>query len=186
MTADKLAIYEVPSLATAHLPKANVTVEELERLRERAIRHREETPYIRALLDATLYAHAPLADDSGRVRFVQFPHPDTRKDILPFFTDVEQAHEAAQSRARVLAMSGRLLFELTLGASLVLNPNRDAVMLYPEEIRELLETGQVAKVEMENLQNPAAMAFGPPRHAPDWLEEWLRVSLPQLPYVETA
>jgi len=83
-------------------------------------------------------------------------------------------------------MSGRLLFELTLGASLVLNPNRDAVMLYPEEIRELLETSQVAKVEMENLQNPAAMAFGPPRHAPDWLEEWLRVSLPQLPYVETA
>lgn len=186
MATQKSPIHEIPPLATNDLPPAKVSVEELELLRERAIQHQEDAPYFRALLEATLYAHAPISDDSGRIRFVQFPHPDTRKDILPFFTDVEQAHAAAQGHAKVLAMAGRLFFELTLGASLILNPNRDAVMLYPEEIRELLETGQVAEVQRENLLEPAAMAFDLPRHAPDWLAEWLRVSLPQLPYVETA
>ncbi|WP_018973888.1 SseB family protein [Rudaea cellulosilytica] len=186
MTAKKIPIYEVPPFAATNLPIAKVSVEELERLRERAIERRDEAPYFRALLDATLYAHAPLSDDTGRVRFIQFPHPDTGKDTLPFFTDVEQAHQAAQGHVKVLAMSGRLFFELTLGAFLVLNPNRDAVMMYPEEIHELLETGQVAEVGMESVQESTAMAFCPPKHAPAWLVEWLRTSLPRLPYVEKA
>jgi hypothetical protein len=92
--------------------KGGLSVEDLERLRVRAIQHGEEAPNFRALLDATSYAHTPLFDDSGRIRFIQFPHPDTRKDTLPFFTDVEQAFQAAQGRAKVLGMSGGLLFEL--------------------------------------------------------------------------
>ena len=186
MTDEQLPIYEVSSLAAADLPPAKVSVDELERLRERAIQHREEGPYFRALLDATLYAHAPLSDDSGRVRFIQFVHPDTGKDTLPFFTDVEQARQAAQGHVKVLAMPGRLLFELSLGALLMLNPNRDAVMLYPEEIHTLLASGWVTPVEMQTLQEPSTMAFGPSTHAPDWLAEWLRSSLPQLPYIEAA
>ncbi len=182
----RLPIYDVTLLAAADIPPAAVSVEDLERLRQRAIEHREEGQYFRAVLDATVYAHCPISDDSGRVRFIQFLHPDTKKDTLPFFTDVEQAREVAQGQVKVLAMPGRLLFELSLGALLMLNPNRDAVMLYPEEIRALLESGQMAPVETEKLQESDTLEFGPSTHAPSWLAGWLRSSLPQLPYIETA
>lgn len=186
MTAESFPIYDVTLWAPAAIPAAKVSAEELEELRERAVEHREEGPYFRALLDATVYAHAPISNDSGRVCFIQFPHPHTRKDTLPFFTDIEQAREVAQGQVKVLAMPGRLFFELSLGALLMLNPNRDAVMLYPEEIRTLLDSGQLDLVATAALQAPDAMIFGPPEHAPEWLANWLRSSLPQLPYVETA
>ncbi|QBB70705.1 SseB protein [Pseudolysobacter antarcticus] len=179
-------IYVDSPLTGSDIPPAKISLDELERLRLRAIEHRDEVPFFRALLDANLYAHTPLSDDSGRLRLIQFPHPDTGQELLPVFTDAAQSHAAAQGLHKVLVMPGRDLFELTLGATLIINPNRDAVTLYPEEIRELLETGVVAHIDVETLQEPITMAFRQPVRAPDWMEEWLRQLFAQLPYIESA
>lgn len=94
----------------------------------------------RALLDATVYAHVPLEPPpKGVMRFIQFVRPDNGQTVLPFFSDREQSDAAASKKILSVAMSGRSLFELTRGATLMLNPNLDAVALYPPEVVALLE-----------------------------------------------
>ena len=168
------------------MPTPKVSLGELEELRRLAKDQRDEVPFFRALLNAAVYAHAPLSDDSGRVRFVQFAHPDTQALLLPFFSDAQQAHEASGGMRKVLVMTGRDFFELTLGATLMLNPNQDQVTLYPEEVQGLLESGTVAAIDIERLQEGMEIGFRLPIHAPDWLEARLRDLFTQLPYVETA
>lgn len=170
----------------SEMPAPKVSLRELEELRRRAREQRDEVPFFQALLDAAVYAHTPLSDDSGRVRFIQFAHPDTKVLLLPFFSDAQQAHESSQGKSKVLAMTGRDFFTLTLGAILMLNPNEDRVTLYPEEIQELLASGTMAPIDVEQLQEKRTMGFRLPIHAPDWLEGRLQDMFTQLPYVETA
>jgi len=168
------------------MPAPKVSLQELEKLRRRAKEQRDEVPFFRALLDAAVYAHAPLSDDSGRVRFVQFAHPETQALLLPFFSDARQAHQASGGQRKVIAMTGRDFFEVTLGATLILNPNEDHVILYPEEAQGLLESGTVAPIDVEQLQEETTRGFRLPIHAPDWLEARLKDMFAQLPYVESA
>ena len=58
--------------------------------------------------------------------------------VLPFFSDRKQAEEASVGKVGIVAMSGRRLFELTQGATLMLNPNPDRAALYPPEVSALL------------------------------------------------
>jgi hypothetical protein len=96
--------------------------------------------FFKALLDATVYAHVPLGNPpEGVMRFIQFVRPDNGQTMLPFFSDKQQAEASRRNAALVVAMSGRNLFELTRGASLMLNPNVDAIALYPPEIAAILE-----------------------------------------------
>src|SRR5580698_4725069 len=101
-------------------------------------RHIEEAVF-KALLDSTVFAHVPAGPvPPGRIRFIQFVRPDNKQTVLPFFSDRTQAEEASAGKVGVVAMSGRRLFELTQGATLMLNPNLDQVVLYPPEISALL------------------------------------------------
>jgi len=47
----------------------------------------DENAFFKALLDATLYAHVPVKQVRGRVRFIQFVRPDNGQTVLPIFTD---------------------------------------------------------------------------------------------------
>lgn len=125
-----------------------ITPKELARLLQRAVADKTEEPaFFRALLDALVYAHAPRNDRHGRVRLIQFTTPKGLT-VLPFFSDEPQATAAAGSAAvNVVMMTGRQLFELTRGATLMLNPNETNCIIYPEEISALLDHGQVALVE---------------------------------------
>lgn len=94
----------------------------------------------RALLDATVYTHVPLeSPPEGMMRFIQFVRPDNGQTVMPFFSDRAQSEAAAGGNVLSMAMPGRDLFELTRGATLMLNPNLDGVTLYPPEITALLE-----------------------------------------------
>lgn len=48
-------------------------------------------------------------------------------------------------------MTGRQLFELTHGATLMLNPNGTSCTLYSEEIAALLDRGDVAIIDQVQL-----------------------------------
>jgi len=160
---------------------------ELKRLVERAITDSRETPpFFRALLDAVVYAHIPISDDSGRSRFVQFSRPDNGEVVLPFFIDESEAYATAGDSRRVVALQGRVLLHHTLGATLMLDPNGLRCVLYPEEIRELLSSGRVAELDVEMIEEGRQMALGPVDSVPDWLEPILSRILPDLPFVENA
>ncbi len=144
----------------------------------------EEAAFFRALLDAIVYAHAPLSDDSRRLRLLQFIRPDGLT-VLPFFTDRAKAEFAARSAARIVELTGRQLLVVTRGATLMLNPNDTNCTLYPEEIDALLTTGAVATVDQVDMDE-RQIGVGLPKSRPAWLEETLTALFQRLPTVEKA
>ena len=126
---------------------------ELKRLLQRAMTdQREQGAFFRALLGATVYAHVPISDDTGRLRFAKFARPDNGELVLPFFADESEPYATAGAGRRVVALPGRTLLSLTLGATLLFDPNGARCSLYPEEVRELLASGTVAILETEIVQ----------------------------------
>lgn len=117
-----------------------------------------------ALLDATVYAHVPSkAPPEGRMRFFQFVRPDNGQTVLPFFSDRTQAEQPLRDGVSIVAMSGRRLFELTRGATLMLNPNLDAVALYPPEITAILEGRELGYFSKHEIRDNATVLARPPR-----------------------
>lgn len=112
-----------------------------------------QNAFFKTLLDATVYAHVPAEPPpEGRVRFIQFVRPDNRQTVLPFFSDRQQAEVAAAGKVGIVAMAGRKLFELTRGATLMLNPNLDRVTLYPPEVSALLQGRTLGGIAKETLE----------------------------------
>lgn len=162
----------------------------LERLLTRAAQDpREEPAFFQALLKAIVYAHIPASDrlNVERIRFVQFHRPDNGQLVLPFFTDEKKARRTRGAAERVIALSGRSLLELTRGATLMLNPNENRCVLYPEEIDTLLRTGFIASLAKFNVEKEAAPLVGPPTdEPPSWLIDALITALAKLSYVQVA
>jgi hypothetical protein len=145
----------------------------------------EEAAFFGCLLDAKLYAHVPLSDDRATLRFIQFRHPDGF-DALPFFTSKAKADLATQSAVRVVSIDGRLFFEATRGAILMLNPNDGGCVLYPEEIDALLTTGQMPRVETSKVDAPVGMLVSEEFEPPIWLVPTLSTVFDQLATVQSA
>jgi hypothetical protein len=102
------------------------------------------------LLETTLYVHAPMKPKSAKLSVVQFTTPQGVLAI-PVFTDEQKAEFAGRGNVRTVAIQGRRLFAATLGANVVINPNDAWCILYPEEIRALLE-GKILGRKPENVE----------------------------------
>ena len=150
------------------------------------VRHQggSDADFFRIMLDAPVFAHTPLSDDNPRLRLIQFRHPDGY-DALPFFTSIEKANIAAQGAVRVVEVTGRMLLEMTRGATLILNPNDECCVLFPEEIAALLDHGYVAQVDVDD-PAPPGCGVQLPTFIPAGLEDALRQALAGLPYVTSA
>ena len=134
-----------------------------------------EDAVFKALLDATVYAHVPAqTPPKGRMRFIQFVRPDNGQTVLPFFSDRLQAEQPASKTVAIVAMSGRQLFELTRGATLMLNPNLDAQALYPPEIAALLEGREIGFFSKHELAQGVTVLAGPSSVPTDELHAMLR------------
>jgi hypothetical protein len=117
----------------------------LDALLERAIRNPAEEPaFFRALLDAELFIHRPHDDDADLLRIVQFDRPDGLR-VIPTFTDLAKARAASGAGVEIVALNGRVLFDATRGATLMINPNDNGCTLYPEEIADLLSGRPIAQ-----------------------------------------
>ena len=123
----------------------------------------DEEAFLRALLDATIYAHVPLEPaPPGRIRFVQFDRPDNGQTVLPLFTDEPKARFAAQGHVQIIAMPGREMLKLTQGATLMLNPNDERYVLYPEEVGALLSGRPLGGLSNERGEKEEQAKVGPP------------------------
>jgi len=143
-----------------------------------------ERAFFRALLDATVYVHAPISDDSRNLRLIQFTRPDGLT-VLPFFSDSTQATAATGNAVRVVPLTGRVFLEATRGATLMLNPNGIHCTLYPEEIAALLDKGEVATFEKLVVPD-TEFQFSVPKPTPTWLLKRLTKLYAQLTFVEAA
>ncbi|PMQ03801.1 hypothetical protein DyAD56_17975 [Dyella sp. AD56] len=132
----------------------------------RAVRNNPvaEPQFFEALLTATVYAHVPVHQVPGRIRFIQFNRPDNGQTVLPFFSDQAKAERAlgSSTQVSVIALDGRQMFELTQGATLMLDPNDDQVTLYPEEIAALLTGQPLVAFGQEKLAAPETVGVRAP------------------------
>lgn len=158
----------------------------LDDLMEQSIRDfRKEPAFFRALLDATVYAHAPLNDSSERLRLVMFKSPDDGELVVPVFTDEAKAEFAARGNVRIVPLTGRTLFEITRGAIVMLNPNDARCTLYPEEIGELLASGTIAPIQKDQFEENGTRCYKLDK-LPRPLTKALKKSLPDVRGVEVA
>lgn len=162
-----------------------ISESELEQRLERARGNPEaDQEFFECLLEATVYAHVPLSDDSRQLRLIQFRHPDGF-DAVPFFTSEAKAAAAAGRSAKIVTFTGRGLLEVARGATLMLNPNDGGAVLYPEEVEVLLRTGTIAHLRKDRWPS-GQIWFGSPDSIPTWLIPELTRTLKQQRSVTSA
>lgn len=140
----------------------------------------------RALLDATLYALIPPSDQGpadGRVRFLQWARPDG-VTVIPCFASELKARLSAQANARVAAIDGRQLMEVTRGAILHLDPNDFSCELSPADINLMLAHGSVIVPEQEVVAESRPMGFTAPESPPAAMLKSLSVLYDKLGVVQ--
>lgn len=163
-----------------------ISSSELDDLMAQSLRDfRKEPAFFRALLDAIVYAHAPLENQSERPRLVMFKSPDDGEFVVPVFTDEAKANFAARGNVRIVSMAGRSLLNAIRGTAVMINPNDARCTLYPEEISELLATGNVALVQKGDFTDDEAEYFKLEKPPPT-LTKALKKSLPGIQGVEVA
>ena len=97
-----------------------------------------EVEFFATLLEATVYALAPLSDDHPRLRLTMYQNPTTRQFFIPLFTDEDKAALSAAAVWRVVKDRGREMLEVTRGALVVINPNDEHCIVLPHEVEKLL------------------------------------------------
>ncbi len=148
---------------------------------------RAQDAFFKALLKSTVYAHVPLAPSPPRrMRFMQFVRPDNGQTVLPFFSDREQAEVAADGVCAIIAMAGRELLELTRGATLMLNPNVDHIVLYPPEVNAILTGQSIGVFSSEVMTTSEQVSACLPSCSPDALTPVLQERFATEPSVRAA
>lgn len=87
--------------------------------------------------------------------------------IIPFFTSLEALQSALKEESQFVAMPAKSLFEITLGAFLVLNPTSAyGKEFIPEEVKALLETGMNHVPTTRVVQKETKVLLGQPANYP--------------------
>ena len=163
-----------------------MTIDFITLLTESASDPTKEPEVLRAMLDAPLYAHIPLSVDSSRLRFIQFIRPDDGRTVLPIFSERSKAYEAAPGDVRVICMPGRELLTMTLGATLMLDPNHRDCVFYPEEMEALLRDGRAGIAVNCITEKTTKVAVSAPRKIPRKMASALRSMYRKLGMVHSA
>ncbi|WP_145554546.1 enhanced serine sensitivity protein SseB [Yersinia canariae] len=144
------------------------------------------TAFFRALLDATVLVLVEDSDQSGEdgemtftagngVNILHWEKQDG-ESVIPFFTSVEvlqQALDIAEDqqvdseKQPFIAMPVRVLFEMTQGAHLFLNPKSEhGKEFWPQEVAMLLENGGLAQPAEMVVDKESQILLGQPDEYP--------------------
>ncbi|WP_145599759.1 enhanced serine sensitivity protein SseB [Yersinia frederiksenii] len=144
------------------------------------------TAFFRALLDATVLVLVDNAEQRGEEGEMPFTAGDgvnilhwekqDGESVIPFFTSVEvlqQALDIAEDQSidtetqPFIAMPVRVLFEMTQGAHLFLNPKSEhGKEFWPQEVAMLLENGGLAQPAEMVVDKESQILLGQPEEYP--------------------
>ncbi|MBP1132554.1 MULTISPECIES: enhanced serine sensitivity protein SseB [Serratia] len=150
---------------------------ELERLLKLAVSEPAHRPaFFRELLDATvlILGDSEQVQQGGDITLnadtpVNIQHWEKQDggSIIPFFTSVDVLQKAVEDEQPFIAMPARVLFEITQGADLFLNPKAEyGKEFYPEEVAMLLATGGVSKPAERYIDKDTQILLGQPEEYP--------------------
>jgi len=107
--------------------------------------------------------------------------------IVPFFSSVGALQRAIEAQRSYIALPVRSLFEITRGATLVLNPNSTCWKEFlPAEIESLLSEGAAMVPTQTVLDQPTQVLLGQPENYPTAMADSLRILFAKHPNVEAA
>lgn len=87
--------------------------------------------------------------------------------VIPFFTSLPALQRAIEEEEPYVALPARAFFEITKGASLVLNPKSPyGKEFYPQEISAILSTGTNHVPEQRVIQKEVNVLLGQPKNYP--------------------
>ena len=182
---------------SAHHHDAAPSENELERLLKLAVTEPAHRPaFFRELLDATVL----ILGDSEQVQQdgdivlnadtpVNIQHWEKQDggSIIPFFTSLEALQKAVEDEQPFIAMPARVLFEITQGADLFLNPKAEyGKEFYPEEVAMLLATGGVVKPVEHYVDKETQILLGQPEEYPSAMVDALTTLFSQRKPVRRA
>ena len=150
---------------------------ELERLLKLAVTEPAHRPaFFRELLDATvlIFGDSDQVPQDGDVILnadtpinIQHWEKQDGGSIIPFFSSLEALQKAVEDEQPFIALPARVLFEITQGADLFLNPKAEyGKEFYPEEVAMLLATGGVAKPVEHYVDKETQILLGQPEEYP--------------------
>jgi hypothetical protein len=107
--------------------------------------------------------------------------------FVPFFTNIEALQRALKEEARFVAMQARNFFEITRGATLVLNfASSHYKEFFPSEIDALLATGVNHVAATRVVEKPTRVLLGQPTKYPSEMVSSLAALLAKHPNVKAA
>ena len=106
--------------------------------------------------------------------------------VIPFFTSLQMLKQAIDTDEPYLELPTSALFQMTMGAPLVLNPNSEFGMEFePEDIAELLDTDLMSNAE-HLLDEETEVLLGIPETNPETFTEVLSAFFAQHKNIEAA
>lgn len=107
--------------------------------------------------------------------------------VIPFFASLDALRRAIKEEQSYVALPARSLFEMTKGATLVLNPSSSHVKeFFPNEIQALLTTGMNQAPQTRVVQKATQVLLGQPSEYPTEMVSALTILLSRHPGVKVA
>ncbi|AHG19037.1 endopeptidase IV [Chania multitudinisentens RB-25] len=170
---------------------------QLERLLRLAVAEAAYRPaFFRELLDSTVYilGDSEQLQQEGEVILnaetpvnIQHWEKQDGSSVVPFFSSLETLQKAVEVEQPFIAMPARVLFEITQGADLFLNPKAEyGKEFFPDEIAMLLATGGVVKPVERDIDKETQILLGQPEEYPAAMVEALTTLFSQRKPVRRA
>ena len=137
----------------------------LERLLRQAANEPAHRPeFYRVLLDSMVcvlgFEGEDDDEDDGLLSIQNWEREDGI-NVIPFFTSLNALEEVIEGEQSYLEMPVKTLFEITLGATLVLNPSSEySKDFMPEEVNSLLESGAGQTTEQRIIEHNTDVMIG--------------------------
>lgn len=152
--------------------------------------------FFRELMDATVFilGQTDDPDDSGEKILhagsnVQIQHWEKAdgSSAIPFFSSLEALQQAVTQEAPFLALPARSLFELTLGATLFLNPNLPyGKEFLPQEVEHMLSDQGHGFVQQRVVEEETQVLLSQPAEMPVQMIDSLTQLFTQYRHVRRA
>ncbi len=135
--------------------------------------HRPE--FCQHLLDSLAYVIGSTGDDElgekyldkgSSISLQSWERPDGTS-VIPFFTSLLHLQKSVETESNYLELPVRILFEMTLGSELMINPNSEyGKEFLPDEVASLLQNGIGQETQQRVIEHETEILIGEPDKYP--------------------
>lgn len=128
-------------------------------------------------------------EQNEKLHFKVWPD-DEYGQVIPFFSSLPKMRQVMPPEENFLSIPCAILFEMTLGSKLILNPQSEVSKAFtPEEVQAILAgdySGGVHEPENHQIEENTQILIGQPENMPDFMLQQVSIVLQLYPAVQAA